>query len=86
MPDGSIRRSSRPGKEPLRLYNTPWLAHFFVDQFRLFGEYDDLDLAARLLESSYALGVASHLSIGHAEAVDAVVAESARRGVRRATR
>jgi hypothetical protein len=72
QPDGSIRRSSRSGTEPLRLYNTPWLAHFFVDQFELFSDVADLDLAARLLESSYALGVADHLSIGHPEAVVAV--------------
>ncbi|MFI6679213.1 hypothetical protein [Kribbella sp. NPDC050470] len=74
QPDGSIHRSSKPGNEPLRLYNTPWVAHFFADQFALFGDTADLDLAASLLESSYALGTADHLSIGHPEAVVAVAA------------
>ncbi|TCO52169.1 hypothetical protein EV646_1011166 [Kribbella antiqua] len=78
--DGSIRRSSRPGNEPLRLYNTPWLAHFFVDQFELYGDVADLELAATLLESSYALGVADHLSIGHPEAVVATATALQHRG------
>ncbi|MDP4510732.1 hypothetical protein [Nonomuraea turcica] len=72
QPDGSVHRSSRPGPEQLRLYNTPWLAHFFLGQFELYGDTTELDRAASLLEASYALGVSDHLSIGHAEAVDSV--------------
>ncbi|MCP2356919.1 hypothetical protein HD597_003939 [Nonomuraea thailandensis] len=72
QPDGAVRRSSSPGAEPLRLYNTPWLAHFFLDQFHLYGDAGDLDLAAWLLEAGYALGASEHLSIGQAEAVEAV--------------
>ncbi|RVX40284.1 hypothetical protein EDD27_2686 [Nonomuraea polychroma] len=72
LPDGSVRRGSRPATHGLRLYNTPWLSHFFHDQFALYGDAADLDLAARLLEASYALGVRDHLLIGHAEAVVAV--------------
>ncbi|MFI7128120.1 hypothetical protein ACIBQ1_20645 [Nonomuraea sp. NPDC050153] len=72
QPDGSVRRSSRPAPEGLRLYNTPWLAHFFHDQFALYGDPADLDRAARLLETSYSLGVRDHLLIGLPEAVVAV--------------
>ncbi|MEU6726457.1 hypothetical protein ABZ917_22380 [Nonomuraea wenchangensis] len=79
QPDGSVRRGSRPGAEPLRLYNTPWLAHFFLDQFDLYGDGADLDLAASLLESGYALGAADHLLIGHPEAVAAVASVSSPR-------
>ncbi|MBK3568269.1 hypothetical protein [Streptomyces sp. MBT62] len=72
--DGSVRRGSRPVPEPLRLYNSPWLAHFFHDQFALYGDLADLDLAARLLEESYTLGARDHLLIGHPEAMRAVAA------------
>ncbi|MEQ4717439.1 hypothetical protein [Nonomuraea sp. B19D2] len=79
-PDGSVGRSAGQGTEPLRLYNTPWLAHFFQTQFDLYGDAADLDLAASLLAASYALGVSDHLSIGHAEAVVAVAAALEGRG------
>lgn len=72
-PDGSISRGSHPIPEPTRLYNTPWLAHFFHDQFALYGDESDLDLAARLLEASYELGVRDHLLIGQPEAMAAVI-------------
>ncbi len=55
-----------------RLYNGPWLAHFFADQYRLYGDGDDLDLAARILERSFELGAETHLSIGQPEAILAV--------------
>ncbi|MEE1765113.1 hypothetical protein [Streptomyces sp. SP18BB07] len=73
-PDGAVRRGSRPSPETLRLYNTPWLAHFFHDQFALYDDPADLDLAARLLEASYSLGVRDHLLIGQPEAMAAVTA------------
>ncbi|MEU4486801.1 hypothetical protein AB0H94_18300 [Streptomyces purpurascens] len=72
-PDGSVRRGGR-FTEPVRLYNSPWLAHFFHDQFVLYGDPADLDLAARLLEASYSLGVRDHLLIGQPEAMAAVIA------------
>ena len=52
-----------------RLYNSPWIAHFFADQYRLFGREEDLLLAARILERSYELGAREHLSIGQPESV-----------------
>ncbi|MGW0648845.1 hypothetical protein ACWD4T_08580 [Streptomyces umbrinus] len=72
--DGHVRRGSHPVPEKPRLYNTPWLAHFFHDQFVLYGELADLDLATRLLEASYSLGARDHLLIGQPEAVAAVAA------------
>lgn len=73
-PDGSVRRAGHPTSEPLRLYNSPWLVHFFHDQFALYGDPADLDLAARLLEATYDLGARDHLLIGHPEALAAVTA------------
>ena len=80
QPDGSVRRSSRPAPEMLRLYNTPWLAHFLHDQFALYGDPADLNLAARLLESSYSLGARDHLFIGQPEATVTVIATLDSRG------
>lgn len=71
-PDGSVRRGSM-FTEPVRLYNTPWLAHFFHDQFVLYADPADLDLAARLAEASYTLGARDHLLIGQPEALAAVI-------------
>lgn len=63
------RRGSGTTEEEPRLYDSAWLAHFFADQFRIFGDVADLDLAARILERSYELGAVTHLSIGQPEAV-----------------
>jgi hypothetical protein len=52
-----------------RLYNVPWLAHFFVDHYRIFGDPRDLETSARILERGNELGSAEHLSIGWAEAI-----------------
>ena len=63
------RWGSESSVRTVRLYNAPWLARFFADQFVLFGDPDDLSLAHRILERSYELGAEAHLSIGHPEAV-----------------
>ncbi len=52
-----------------RLYNVPWLAHFFVDHYRIFGEPGDLEASARILERGIELGSCDHLAIGWAEAI-----------------
>lgn len=57
---------------PVRIYNSPWLAHFFADEHVRTADPDALELAARILERSFALGAGKHLSIGHSEAVVAV--------------
>lgn len=69
----TVRWGSDTTVEKPRLYNFPWMAHFFADQYRLFGEMNDLELAARLLERSVELGATEHLSIGHSHAVLSVV-------------
>ncbi|MGP4006110.1 hypothetical protein [Streptomyces sp. 4N124] len=63
------RRGSQDHHTGVRLYDMPWLARFFHDRHRAHGRTDDLDRAARILERSYALGGALHLSIGLSPAV-----------------
>ncbi|WNM35741.1 hypothetical protein RKE30_37970 [Streptomyces sp. Li-HN-5-11] len=58
------RRGSQNWHTGPRLYDTPWLAHFFHDRHRAHGRQEDLDLAARVIERGFELGGATHLSIG----------------------
>ena len=67
--DGTVHRDSAEVEHRPRLYNFPWMAHFFADQYRLYRDERDLDTAARVLERSYQRGAAGHLSIGQPEAV-----------------
>ncbi|WP_198547401.1 hypothetical protein [Streptomyces jeddahensis] len=55
------RRGSQD--DHVRLYDTPWLAQFFHDRYRAHGRSEDLDRAARIIERSFELGGAMHLSI-----------------------
>ncbi len=71
-PDGTVHRGSDYPERVPRLYNFPWMAHFFADQYRLYGETADLELAARILERAYELGAENHLLIGLPEAVKLV--------------
>lgn len=66
---GSVRWGSNSTEPQPRIYNFPWLAHFYADQFRLFGDLADLALAATILEKSYELNAREHLSLGQPEAV-----------------
>ncbi|WP_146197443.1 hypothetical protein [Promicromonospora sp. AC04] len=66
--DGTVRWGSASLEPCPRLYNFPWMAHFFADQYRLFGDSADLELATRIIRRGIALGADEHLSIGHAEA------------------
>lgn len=70
--DGTVHRGSHLPERVPRLYNFPWLAHFFADQFRLYGAAADLDLAARIIERAYALGAKDHLLIGFPEVIGLV--------------
>ncbi|MDT7840253.1 glycoside hydrolase family protein [Streptomyces justiciae] len=63
------RRGSQDHDSGPRLYDMPWLARFFHDRYQAHGRADDLDRAARILERSYAMGGALHLSIGLSPAV-----------------
>ncbi len=69
-PDGTPRRGSYEEWKPQpRIYDSPWHAHFFATQYRIFADDDDLALAETILETSYRLGADRHLSIGQGEAV-----------------
>ena len=70
---GTPRRGSyEPWTDQTRIYDSPWLAHFFATQFLIFGSREDLELAEQILLRSYALGAGRHLSIGQPEAVTLV--------------
>ena len=75
-PPGRPRHTRRGSYEPwtdqTRIYDSPWLAHFFATQFLIFGSREDLELAEQILLRSYALGAGRHLSIGQPEAVTLV--------------
>ncbi|WP_337060644.1 hypothetical protein [Kineococcus sp. G2] len=69
--EGLTRRGSTHPGGP-RLYDVPWLAHFFTDRFRWSGREADLELAATLLEAQHAHEPALVPPIGGSEATVAV--------------
>lgn len=72
------RRGSQDRAPSVRLYDSPWLAQFFVDRFNLLEDHHHLDLAARILERAFALGGDRFLAIGFSEAcLDVIIALSA---------
>ncbi|MEU5871059.1 hypothetical protein AB0A73_05790 [Glycomyces sp. NPDC047369] len=71
--DATPTRGSLVGQVP-RLYDAPWLAHFFLDRHRLTGDPAALDLAARIIERNFALGGTAHLSITLSETTVAIAA------------
>jgi len=68
------RRGSQDWATPIRLYDSPWLAQFFVDRFRIHYDPHHLDLAARILERAFELGGDRFLAIGFSEACADVIA------------
>ncbi|MDX2080281.1 MAG: hypothetical protein SFU53_05810 [Terrimicrobiaceae bacterium] len=60
-PDGTLRDSSRE-QTPNRLYNYPWLAEFFLNEYDLRGCERDLRHSARILHEYYARGGAKFLA------------------------
>lgn len=69
------RRGSQDWATPIRLYDSPWLAQFFVDRFEIHKDPHHLDLAARILERAFELGGDRFLAIGFSEAcADVIVA------------
>ena len=64
-----VLRGSDVSPAGIRLYNFPWMAHFFADQYVLYRRDEDLELAAALIERAYRRGADNHLLIGHPEAV-----------------
>lgn len=66
--DGTVLRGSVGAYNGSRLYNYPWLAHFFADHAVMFGRSEDLDLAVRILHRLAERGGTHFLAIGWAEA------------------
>lgn len=60
-PDGTMRDSSRE-QTPDRLYNYPWLAEFFLNQFDQHGCEADLLQSERILREYYARGGSKFLA------------------------
>lgn len=56
-----------------RLYDTPWLAQFYNDRYRLHGRSDDLEVAGGILERAFELGMAKFLAISLSETMVAVM-------------
>ncbi|WP_327657116.1 hypothetical protein [Streptomyces sp. NBC_00483] len=57
------RRGSQDRHTGVRLYDSPWLAQFFHDHYRLLGDADDLDVAARIMERNFELGGREFLAL-----------------------
>lgn len=68
------RRGSQDQHSGIRLYDSPWLARFFLLRHEQHLRAEDLDLAARLLERAFELGIGRFLTIGFSEIVVDVAA------------
>lgn len=75
------RRGSQDWATPIRLYDSPWLAQFFIDRYNLHFDDHHLDLAARILERAFELGGDRFLAIGFSEACADVIATLTRAGL-----
>ncbi|GAA4974618.1 hypothetical protein [Kineococcus glutinatus] len=69
---GAPRRGSQDHHTGIRLYDSPWLARFFLLRHAYRHRAEDLDLAARLLERALELGIGRFLTIGFSEVAVAV--------------
>jgi hypothetical protein len=61
------RRGSQDQHTGIRLYDSPWLAQFFLERFAYHRRDDDLALAARILERAVELGIGRFLTIGFSD-------------------
>ena len=66
------RRGSQDHHAGIRLYDSPWLARFFLLRYQHHHRVEELDLAGRLLERALELGIARILTIGFSEIAVAV--------------
>ncbi|BDZ64427.1 hypothetical protein [Agromyces mangrovi Wang et al. 2018] len=73
------RRGSNDHTGP-RLYDTPWLARFFLERYRWTGEPGDLADALAIMERAFELGVGTYLAIGLPEVCADLAAELDRVG------
>lgn len=72
--DGTVLRGSLGPYDGSRLYDYPWLAHFFADHYAMFGNDADLAVAVAILTRLADRGGTHFLSIGWAEATARVAA------------
>ncbi|MEA5118601.1 MAG: hypothetical protein VB036_13450, partial [Propionicimonas sp.] len=61
------RRGSQDQHTGIRLYDSPWLARFFLLRYEHHHRATDLNLAARILERALELGIAGFLTIGFSQ-------------------
>jgi hypothetical protein len=61
------RRGSQDQHTGIRLYDSPWLAQFFLLRHRESSSAAPLDLAARIIERALELGIGRFLTIGFSE-------------------
>ncbi|WP_324013793.1 hypothetical protein [Microbacterium sp. JZ37] len=66
------RRGSQQHHAGIRLYDSPWLARFFLLRHAHRRRAEDLELAARILERALELGIGKVLTIGFSEVAVAV--------------
>jgi hypothetical protein len=59
--DGLVLENSY-APNPHRLYNFPWFAEFFINQYELSGNWEDAELAARIMEAYYRRGGGKYLA------------------------
>ncbi|CAL9642750.1 hypothetical protein SUDANB145_06376 [Streptomyces sp. enrichment culture] len=63
------RRGSQAHHVGVRLYDSPWLASFFLEHHRVHRRPGHLETATAIIERAYALGAGRHLAIGLSETV-----------------
>jgi hypothetical protein len=73
-------------RTPRRLYNFPWMAEFYLNQYRLGQRREDLLLASQIVERYYALGGGRFLAFVATCALDVIAALEAAREEERAAR
>ena len=75
LDDTAAPRRGSQDYSGVRLYDSPWLARFFVERFRWNHNVEDLELSARILERASELGIGRFLAIGSSEAFMTVARE-----------
>lgn len=76
---GTPRRGSHDTTGP-RLYDSSWLAEFFLARFVQTADVEDLDLAYRIVSRAFELGATRFLAIGFSETCVALAAALATAG------
>jgi hypothetical protein len=75
------RRGSQDNWAGPRLYDTPWLAQFFHDRYRWHGRSTDLEVAFKIIEKAFSLGMGGFLAIHLSETVLGIIRSLERAGL-----